>query len=73
MENKEKTSKVRYYLFEEKLGQYTTYGIGADNNENIMLHDVSVDREFAENLVRMLNEGEAAPVQLAEIIEDMLP
>lgn len=56
------------------LGEYNTYGIKVTGSEFAMvLHDVSVCKDIADNFVEMFNKYQLSPVHVEEVIMDMLP
>ena len=48
---------------------YTSYGIQCGD---VVIHDVSLDKESMENLVALCNREDLAPVHVREIVEDFL-
>ena len=48
---------------------YTSYGIQCGD---VVIHDVSLDKESMENLVALCNREDLAPVHLRDIVEDFL-
>ena len=62
---------VEQKLEHKDIGNYTTYGIELEG-ENITVDDVSCERRLVEQLVDDLNEGQAEPIHLFDIIEDRL-
>ncbi|MBR5486159.1 MAG: hypothetical protein IKV41_06575 [Oscillospiraceae bacterium] len=74
------STDISYYLYETQesdsmLGQYLTYGIRVNQGEELyaLYRDVSTDRKKVLNLVNRLNREQAAPYQLPELLEDLLP
>ena len=62
---------VEQSLDHKAIGNYTTYGIKLEN-ENIIIDDVSCERQLVEQLVEDLNECQAEPIHIYDIIEDRL-
>lgn len=62
-----------YTITEEKIiienVEATVYGISCDE---IRIDDISTDKKAVEHLVDLCNEGELAPYQLMDVVEDML-
>ena len=58
----------------EILGEYITYGIKVTRNESLieLISDVSTDREKAERLASLCNDGQLHPIHIRDIIEDFL-
>ena len=48
---------------------YTSYGIQCGD---VVIHDVSLDKESVENLVALCNREDLAPVHVRYIVEDFL-
>lgn len=48
---------------------YTSYGIQCGD---VVIHDVSLDKESMENLVALCNREDLAPVHVRDIVEDFL-
>ncbi len=74
------STDISYYLYETQesdsmLGQYLTYGIRVNQGEELfaLYRDISTDRKKVLNLVNRLNREQAAPYQLPELLEDLLP
>lgn len=65
---------VKEKLFHRDIGEYTAYGISVTDGKSVTrtVSDVSVNESFVNELVRKLNEGQAAPEQLTDIIEDAI-
>lgn len=63
-------------LFNPEIGNYTTFGITAvDNNSKEVIcsiSDVFVDRNKAESFVRLFNEAELDVIHLQNAIEDII-
>jgi len=60
----------KYYIFSEK-----PYSIGCKNGsgETVkLIHDITVSKEKAENLVTLLNKHEVSPVHFKDVVEDEL-
>lgn len=55
----------------EDIGNYITYGIEI-TEENIIMNDVSCNKEKAENIVELINEHQASPIHLDEIIDNLI-
>ena len=62
---------IEQKLFNEHIGEYITYGIEI-TEENMIVSDLSCNREKANEIVRLINMHQASPVHLYEIIEDMI-
>ena len=73
----------RYEAMEEiqyrpEVGRYRTYGIRAIRRtaqgwEQLeLLHDVTISGQFAENLARLFDKYQLSPLQLREVMEDVL-
>lgn len=75
---------VRYYVCEttlnsEDIGLYCTYGgcyVTYDKKGNVVetakIDDISIRKEFVENLVNLLEQHEVSPVHFRDIVEDMI-
>jgi len=62
-------------LYLPETGKYRTYGIrveGAGGEEFLKVSDISTDRKMVEDLAKRCTDGQLAPAQLFEIIEDLL-
>ena len=55
----------------EDIGNYITYGIEI-TEENIIMDDVSCNKEKTENIVELINEHQASPIHLDEIIDNLI-
>jgi len=55
----------------EDIGNYITYGIEI-TEENIIMNDVSCNKEKTENIVELINEYQASPIHLDEIIDNLI-
>ena len=56
-------------------GTYRTYGIraeGSGGEELLRVPDISTDRKTVEALAKRCTDGQLAPAQLFEVIEDLL-
>ena len=56
-------------------GKYLTYGIhveGSKGEELLTVSDISTDRKAVEDLAKRCTERQLHPVQMADIIEDLL-
>ena len=74
----------RYSFFEEELfsqyiGNYISYGIKVttenDDGEQITIDsvsDVSIEREVAEKITELCNQLQLDPIQLFDVVEDMI-
>lgn len=62
-----------YTITEEKITienvEATVYGIRCGE---IRIDDISTDKQLVENLVNLCNEGDLAPYQLMDVVEDIL-
>lgn len=58
------------YLYHEDIGEYKTYGVVW--NDEIVVDDVSCDKEIAEEIVFMLNVYEVDTVHILEVIENLI-
>lgn len=52
-----------------ELGDYCTYGIQIGE---ILVEDISLNRENLENLVSLMNKENLSPIHLMDVIEDFL-
>lgn len=75
----EKTALIRYLPFlecltSEELGEYTSYGIRAIQDGEVVasVSDVTADREAAENLAHLCTKNGLSVEQLFDVIEDVL-
>ena len=75
----EKADSVRYLPFlerltSEELGEYTSYGIRAIRDGEVIaaVSDVTADRVAAERLARLCTENGLSAEQLFDVIEDFL-
>ena len=64
---------IEQHLYHEDIGYYTTYGIVLASDTSVKVDDVSCNRAFVKQLVSLLNEHQAEPVHLLDIVEDFLP
>ena len=71
--------KRAYSVFEEKLEseegiQYKAYGIRVRGYEgkDIVISDVTDDREALESLVRLCNDGDLDIIHIYDVVEDFL-
>lgn len=62
---------VKQEFHNEDIGNYITYGIEI-TEENIIMDDVSCNKEKAENIVELINLHQASPINLDEIIDNLL-
>ena len=73
----------RYILVQEELvapqiGPYRSFGIAAQRNDPTgwqqiaFVSDVSVDRAFVERLAAQCSAGQLDPIQLLDVVEDVL-
>ena len=62
---------IKQRLFDEIIGDYITYGIEL-TEENMIVNDVSCNREKVNEIVRLLNIHQASPLHAYEIIENLL-
>lgn len=62
---------IEQELHNEDIGNYITYGIEI-TEENIIMDDVSCNKEKAENIVELINMHQASPIHLDEIIDNLL-
>ena len=61
--------------FQDEIGQYTTYGIRAENETGevvVQIQDVTTDRVLAEDIAQRCTRGQLEPSQLRDVIEDLL-
>ena len=66
----DKSTSYKYYLF-----YGNSYGIECKNHsgESVkVIHDITVSKDKAENLVLLLNRHEVSPVHFEDIVEDEL-
>lgn len=55
------------------LGEYATWGLRVRTAEgNVILHDVSVERHFVEQLAGLLNDQQLEPVHLEEMVNEFM-
>ena len=64
---------IEQHLYHEDIGNYISYGIFLTSDTAVRVDDVSTDYEFVKDLVFLLNEHQASPTHLLDIIEDFLP
>ncbi len=62
---------VEQQLHNEYIGDYITYGIEI-TDENIILDDVSCNKELADKITTILNAYQASIIHFKEIIEDLI-
>lgn len=62
---------IEQELHNKDIGNYITYGIEI-TEENIIMNDVSCNKEKAENIVELINEHQASPSHLNEIIDNLI-
>lgn len=62
---------IEQELHNKDIGNYITYGIEI-TEENIIMNDVSCNKEKAENIVKLINEHQASPIHLNEIIDNLI-
>ncbi len=62
---------IKQSLFDENIGNYITYGIEI-TDENIIVSDVSCNREKVNEIVRIINKYQASPIHIYEIIENLI-
>lgn len=62
---------IEQELHNKDIGNYITYGIEI-TEENIIMNDVSCNKEKAENIVELINEHQASPIHLNEIIDNLI-
>ena len=58
-------------FYNKEIGNYTTYGIKLEGT-SVAVGDVSCERGIVERLVSDLNECQAEPIHLYDIIDDRL-
>lgn len=70
---------VKQQLYQEDLGNYTSYGIAAwelpaiHRMPCVFIPDVTPDRRAAIHLSRQCTVGQLDPKQLEDVVEDYLP
>lgn len=70
---------VKQQLYQEDLGNYTSYGIAAwelptmQRTPCIFIPDVTQDRKAAKHLSWQCTVGQLDPKQLEDVVEDFLP
>ena len=66
---------IEEHLEHPELGNYVSYGIKAmcGDSEVGYVSDVSVNKEFVEDVVRRCNEGNLDVIHLMDVVEDSLP
>jgi len=62
---------IKQSLFDKNIGNYITYGIEI-TDENIIVSDVSCNREKVNEIVRIINKYQASPIHIYEIIENLI-
>jgi len=62
---------VEQKLHSEYIGDYITYGIEI-TDENIILNDVSCNKELTEEITTKLNTHQASIINFKDIVEDMI-
>ena len=62
---------IEQKLYNENIGEYITYGIEI-TDENIIVNDVSCNKEKAIDITRLLNKHQASFIHLDEIIENLI-
>lgn len=62
---------VEQQLHNEYIGDYITYGIEI-TDENIILDDVSCNKELADEITTILNAYQASIIHFKEIVEDLI-
>ncbi len=50
--------------------EYSAYGIVLE--DNVILNDVTCDKVFADEIVGKLNEFQASPIHVPEIVENLI-
>ena len=70
---------VEEMKYDPNLGQYRTYGLvgyksseGAAPKRAGFVSDVSVDKAFVQQLAKAMNEGQAHPCHMLDMVEDAL-
>ena len=58
-------------MFNEYIGLYFTYGI-KDENEHLIISDVSTDGEEVKGIVSLLNTYKVELIHVKDIVEDMI-
>ena len=57
----------------EETGRYIAYGILAQCGEEVEhIRDITLDRAYAESLVRCFNTNGLSIIHFAEVVEDMI-
>lgn len=70
---------VKQQLYQEDLGNYTSYGIAAwalpamQRTPCVFIPDVTQDRKAAKHLSVQCTVGQLDPKQLEDVVEDFLP
>ena len=60
-------------LISEEGTEYTTYGISTSiEGEDIVISDITTDRELLEDLVKRCNLGKLDVIHLYDVVEDFL-
>ena len=67
----------KYYITEhhkidKDIGNYVTYGIKLENEQETEINDVSTDKSFVNNLVFQFNKYQLDPIHLSDAVEDSL-
>ena len=65
---------VKETVTSEFLEKYITYGIKVTRNGSLieLISDISTDRQKAERLASLCNDGQLHPIHIYDIIEDFL-
>lgn len=62
---------INQNLFDENIGNYITYGIEI-TDENIIVNDVSCNKEKAQKIVNLMNKHQISPIHIYDVIENLL-
>lgn len=55
------------------IGSYTSYGLQVPTPQGVVvLHDISPDRGFVEQLLGLFNSQQLEPIHLQEVVENFL-
>lgn len=63
---------VKQNLWHKDIGNYTSYGVALNDQNNIIQSDVCCEKDAAEELVSTLNELQIEPAQVKYIVEDVI-
>lgn len=63
---------VKQDLWHKDIGDYTSYGIALNDQNNILQSDVCCEKDAASSLVLLLNENQVEPEHVKYVVEDVI-